>query len=321
MKRFASPVSVMVACGLIVVTNLAILAAAGWNRRGEPLAEFSLTEREVAMPEARQDDGAGFELKLITTDRAPGILRRTARWKHYELPAVNYDWLDRDKLLELGFRIDLDPTHPDAAEHYVHEMTRRVYIVVEYDGEAWRQWIGSREEHVRQLGRDVEAGTAESSALADAEAVLAIDQTMRSRLFPVDAGVDAEVLRRRYADSRDHAIVAALLRPIVVQHEDGVPTLSAEVMGLVVSRMYVSREFRRHLEEFLSDETWQELETRERREAENGWPSATPPRYRATLAVGLRHEPWLVSVTTLDSIKESRGILGRETFSFVDLVP
>ena len=35
MKRLASPASVVAACGLIVVTNLAILAAAGWNRRGE----------------------------------------------------------------------------------------------------------------------------------------------------------------------------------------------------------------------------------------------------------------------------------------------
>ena len=132
MKRLASPASVMAACGLIVVTNLAILAAAGWNRRGEPEAELSLTERELAMPVARQDERTGLELSLVMTHEPPGVVRRTARWKRYELPSINYGWLDRAKLLELGFRVDLEPTHPDAAERYFHAMPRRVFVVVEY---------------------------------------------------------------------------------------------------------------------------------------------------------------------------------------------
>ena len=293
MKRLASPASVAAACGLIVVTNLAILAAAGWNRRGEPVAELSLTERELAMPAARQDDGTGLELSLVMTHEPPGVVRRTARWKRYELPSVDYSWLDRAKLLELGFRIDLDPTHPDAAEHYSQAMPRRVYVVVEYDGQAWNRWISGREQQVRELRREVQEGTAEPSALTAAESLLAVDRTMRSRLFPVDAGVDADALQRRYRDRRRHAVVAGLLRPKVVQPENGVATLSGEVLALVVSRVHVSRRLRRHLEAFLPEETWDEIEAREQRESETGWPSPTPPRYRATLAVGRRHEPWL----------------------------
>ena len=178
MKRLASPASVVAACGLIVVTNLAILAAAGWNRRGEPAAELSLTERELAMPAARQDEGTGLELSLVMTHEPPGVVRRTARWKRYELPPVDYGWLDRAKLLELGFRVDLDPTHPDAAEHYSHAMPRRAYVVVEYDGDAWNRWIGAREEQVRKLGREVEEGTAEPSALDDAEGLLAVSEAL-----------------------------------------------------------------------------------------------------------------------------------------------
>jgi hypothetical protein len=229
------------------------------------------------------------------THEPPGVVRRTARWKRYELPSVDYGWLDRDKLLELGFRVDLDPTHPDAAEHYSHAMPRRAYVVVEFDGEAWNRWISRRGEQVRKLRREVEEGTAEARALADAEAVLAADRTMRSRLFPVDAGIDAGALQRHYGDRRRHAVVAGLIRPKVVQPENGVPTLSGEVLELVVSRVHVPRKLRRHLEAFLPEETWEEVEARERREAENGWPSPTPPRYRATLAVGRRHEPWLVN--------------------------
>jgi len=306
MKRLASPASVVAACGLVVVTNLAILAAAGWNRRGEPEAELSLTEREPAMPAARQDEGTALELSLVMTHEPPGIVRRTARWKRYELPSVDHDWLDRAKLLELGFRVDLDPTHPDAAEHYSQAMPRRAYVVVEYDGEAWNRWISSREQQVRKHRREVEEGTAVPSALADAEAVLAVDRTMRSRLFPVDAGIDADALQRRYGNRRRHAVVAGLLRPKVVQPENGVPTLSGDVLGLVVSRVHVSHRLRPHLEAFIPEETWEEVEAREEREAESGWPSPTPPRYRATLAVGRRHEPWLASVATPGPTDESR---------------
>ena len=306
MRRLASPASVAAACGLIVVTNLAILAAAGWNRRGEPEAELSLTERELAMPVARQDERTGLELSLVMTHEPPGVVRRTARWKRYELPSINYGWLDRAKLLELGFRVDLEPTHPDAAERYFHAMPRRVFVVVEYNGEAWNRWISGREEQVQELRREVEEGTLELRALADAEAVLAIDRAMRSRLFPVDAGVDADALQRRYGDRRRHAVVAGSLRPKVVQPENGVPTLSGDLLDLVVNRVHVSRRLRRHLEAFLPEETWEEVETRERREAESGWPLPTPPRYRATLALGRRYEPWLVSVATLEPAEGSR---------------
>jgi hypothetical protein len=305
MRHLASPLSVVAGCGLIVVTNLAILAAAGWNRRGEPLAELSLTERELAMPAARQDEGTGLELSLVMTHEPPGVVRRTARWKGYELPSVDYGWLDRARLLELGFRIDLDPTHPNAAEHYSRAMPRRVYVVLEYDGEAWNRWIGGREEQVRQRRREVEEGAAEPSALANAEAVLAVDRTMRSRLFPVDAGIDAGALRRRYGDRRRHAVVAGLLRPKVVRPENGAPTLTGDVLGLVVSRVHVSRGLRRHLEAFLPEDSWEEVEARERREAESGWPTPTPPRYRATLAVGRRYEPWLANVAASEPADES----------------
>jgi len=306
MKRLASPASVVAACGLIVVSNLAILAAAGWNRRGEPEAQLSLTERELAMPAARQDEGTGLELSLVMTHEPPGVVRRTARWKRYELPSVDYGWLDHAKLLELGFRVDLDPTHPDAAERYSHAMPRRAYVVVEYDGEAWNRWISAREEQVLKLRREVEKGTAEPSTLAEAEALLAVDRTMRSRLFPVDAGTDADALQRRYGDRRRHAVVAGLLRPKVVTPENGVPALGGDVLGLIVSRVHVSRRLRRHLELFLPEDTWEEVEARERSAAERGWPSPTPPRYHATLAVGRRHEPWLVNVATLEPTDESR---------------
>jgi hypothetical protein len=296
MKRLASPASVAAACALIVLTNLVVLAAAGWNRRGEPIAELSLTERELALPAARQDEGTGLELSLVMTHQPPGVLRRAARWKRYELPSVDYDWLDRAKLVELGFRIDLEPSNPDAADRYSHAMARRVYVVLEFDGDSWNRWISGREEQLVELRREVAEGKAEPAELADAEAVLAADRSMRSRLCPVDAGIDPDVLQRRYRDRRRYAVVAGFVRPQLVRVENGEPTLTGQVLGLVVSRVHVSRSLRQPLEGFLPEENWEEVETRERREAGSGWPSPVPPRYRATMAVGRRHEPWLVRI-------------------------
>jgi hypothetical protein len=297
MKRIAFSTPLAAALGLIVLTNVALLAAAGWNRRGEPAYELSLTERELALPGARMDEGTGLELSLMMTHRAPGVLRRAARWKRHELPSIDYEWLDRAKLGALGFRIDLDPGHPDAAHHYSHAMPRRAYLVLEYDGDAWNRWIAGREEQVEQLRGEVAEGTADPGTLADAEALLALDRTMRSRLFPVDAGLDADALRRRYGDRQRHAVVAGLIRPRIIRDQDEEPVLSGDPFGLVVSLVQVPHTLRQPLEDLLPEENWSELEKRERAAAESGWPSPSPPRYRALMAIGRRHEPWLVDVS------------------------
>lgn len=298
MKRLASTASVAAGCALILLSDFAILATAAWNRRGEPEARLTLTERELALPGGRQDEGTGLVLSLLLAHDAPGVVRRTARWKQYELPSFDYPWLDRDKLRELGCRTDLDPADPVAAERYGYAMARRVYLVVEYEGEAWKHWLEGRGEEVRQLRRQVEEGAAERSALVDAEALLALDRTMRSRLVAVDAGLDADLLRLRYPDGRRFAVLAGLLRPKILRPEGGAPVLSGQLEGLLAGRVHVTRELLRHLEPYLPDETWEEVETRERNEAAAGWPIPTAPRYGAVLAVGRRHEPWLVDVTT-----------------------
>lgn len=298
MKHVASAASIAAACGLVVATNVAILAAAGWNRQGRPQATLLLTERELGMPAARQDEVSSLELKLRLTHDPPGVLQRAAMWKHRELPGVRYDWLDRDKLRELGLRVDLDAADPEADERYSRSLSRPVWVAVEQDGAAWRRWIAGREAEVTELRAAVERGEKEPSALAEAEALLALDRTMRSRLFPVDAGLDAQELRRRYPDGTRYAVLGALLRPEVVHPEDGEPYLTAKWTGALVGQVHVPRESRRRLESFLPEETWREVEKREREQARSGWPVPVAPRYRATLALGRRHEPWLVEVTT-----------------------
>jgi hypothetical protein len=297
MKRLRTKGTLVAGCLLILAINLAILGLAGLNHRGEPTAELWLTSRELALPAARQAEGTGLEMFLMLTDEAPGVARRIARWKGYEIPSVEHAWLDRSKLRELGFQVKLDPNHPEAAHHYARAIPRPVYIAVEFDGETWARWLAQREEEIRRLERQIKEGSEEPGYLADAQAVLALDRTMRSRLFPVDAGLDAELLRERYADRARHAVITGLIRPKVIQPDDGEPFLSGTVERAVVRRVHVSREFGPRIEPFLPAETWEQIEKRERREAASGWPSPAPPLYRANVAVGRRHEPWLVGIT------------------------
>jgi len=297
MKRLASLGTLTAGCLLVLTVNLVILGLVGSNRRGEPTAELTLTSRELALPAARQDEGTGLELFLMLTDQPPGAVRRTARLRHYELPPVEHAWLDRARLRELGFRVKLEPNHPEAAHLYSQAMPRPVYIVVEYDGEAWARWLADREEDVRRLRRQLKAGAEKPGHLADAEAVLDLDRTLRSRLFPVDVGLDADLLRERYVDRERYAVMAGLIRPTVIQPDDGEPFLSGTVVRPVVGRVHVSRDLGPRIEAYLPDESWEQIEVRERREAESGWPSPAPPRYRATLAVGRRSEPWLVGIS------------------------
>lgn len=294
MKHLASPAWVAAGCALILATGALYLSAAAWNRRGQPEAVLALTERELALPPGRQDEGTGLDLFVVLGTRAPGTVRRTARWRNYELPPV--EWIGRDKLRELGFRIDRDPSDPEADEYYSRQIARRAYVALEFEGEAWRRWLSSREQHVRQLRLQTEAGVAERAALDDAESLLALDRTMRSRLFPVDAGADAKELRSRYPDRRRFAVLPAAIHLDVERLEGGQATLTATVR-LLVRRVHVPLAFRRQLEPFLPEETFQEVEVRERRAAAQGWPEPTPARYGATVAIGRRLETWLVGVT------------------------
>jgi len=299
MRRSPSILTLLAGCGLVLLTNLALLAAARWNRLDEPQGRLSLTERELALPWARQDEGTGLALSLVLSHRAPGSIRRTARWKSYDLPAVDYEWLDRSKLVELGFEAELDPTDPEAVRYYANVLPRSVYVVVEYDGDAWRSWIVEREAEVEKLRREVADGIAEPGELADAEAVLLVDRTMRSRLFPVDAGTDPAALLRRYGDRPGHAVLAAVLRPEIARSKSGTPILTAAVLEPVVGRLNVPRALRSPLDVLLPRESGEEVEARERKEAARGWPAVRPPRYRCTVAIGRRLEPWLTEVTPL----------------------
>lgn len=289
--------SIPVAVGglVILLAGSWLLASASWNRRGEPEAVLALTEREVAPPWGSAQEGTALELRLLLGDESPGVARRFAIWRHRELPGVADARLGRDALKAIGFRVELDPGAAEGDEYYARQIPRRGFVVVEHEGEAWERWIARREARVREIRGSVASGGAPQAELDDAEALLALDRTMRSRLFPVDAGRDPAELRKRHPDRRRYAILPALFRAEVLHPTDGTAILTASARPIVF-RVHASREIEDALEPVLPRETYEEVEARERREAVRGWPEPVAPRYAATLAVGGRYETWLRDV-------------------------
>jgi len=106
MKRIGLFLAIM----LVIVVNIMLLAGVWYNRTGPPDAVITLTERELPLLNAQEDD-SGIALR---------IAYRTQ----------NETWLDRAKLEELGF------DYPDGEIARNLDLTRTVQLVLKLEDEA-----------------------------------------------------------------------------------------------------------------------------------------------------------------------------------------
>ena len=248
---------------LIAVTNGMILGGVAWNRSAEE-ARIELTERELALPwnAFRDDDDSGLAL----------------RWS-WRRPRA--DWLDRDKLRELGFDVSVPPGDPQAEGFYAHALPREAFMVLEMDGEAWRRDLADREEELRKCMRG-QCPEEYPNTPEEMRTQLDQDRRMGSRLLAVDAGTDPEELRRRYPDRSRHLVLRASVSIHLAGQERKL--LEGRLSGPQVGGVHVPRSLRPVLDEIVRNTP------QEAREA----PKA--PRYRVTVAAGRRYEPWAVEV-------------------------
>jgi hypothetical protein len=105
-----------------------------------------------------------------------------------------------------------------------------------------------------------------------------------SRLFAIDAGLDADALRRRYPDRSRHLIVRGSVRP-AERGPDGDHHLAGHVSQIAIAQVNVPFALRPVLEPL--------------RNAPSPAPDQQAPRYEVQLAIGQRLEPWIERLTTL----------------------
>ncbi len=179
----------LAALALVALANAIALSGVAWNRRGEPDATVTLTERELRLPRNAGDDedDTGLALKLEWNPRwdsgkaAPELI-----------PAAT--------LHELGF--ELSPLR--------QEPERTAWVVLEMEGKAWSRWLAKRRE-------------GDCPPRTDLEQMEVQMEVSTSRLVAVDAGVSREALRRRHPDRSRYVIV-----PGVVRETGVVPELRVE---------------------------------------------------------------------------------------------
>jgi len=239
MRRFGW----LIAIAIVLVANGVALLGAAWNRGGVPEASVVLTEREL--PLVRLDeDNTGTALRLVWNGG------RRAQ-----------DWLDVPTLEQLGFDCSVPPDAPTAADHYREQPGRQAWVVLEYEGQAYRDRLAASETEKQRESVEQE-----------------------SRLYAIEVGRDPGALRQRYPE-RDRFIVLPAVIDVRWEPESGADDepRAARIEGYIawsaVSRVHVSR---RHAELFA------------------GLPDDGRPRYAVTLNFGRRYEPWIAGVRPLE---------------------
>lgn len=245
---------------LIGVANAAVLAGVAWNRRGEPDATVTLTERELRIPwhAINDEEDTGLDLEL----------EWQARWV---VGQGTLEGLPLTTLRELGFR-------PLPGRQ---EPPRSAWVAMEMDGESWRRWIAQRRREVEKERR--EDPDSDCPPGSDLEQML----ESGSRLVVVDAGRDRDALRRRHPDRSRYLIVPGRIDSREVR--PGV--FEGLVSELGVDSIHVPLRLRPVLDEVVTAE-------RLRQETTHSYEPG-PPRFRAIVAFGRRGEPWLVRVEKL----------------------
>lgn len=247
---------------LIALANAVALAGVSWNRRGEPEATVTLTERELQIPWSaiNDEDDTGLDLQL----------EWNARWA---AGGRSPEGLPLTTLRELGIEPRVGRKEPP----------RNAWVVMEMDGEAWQSWMAKRRRQVEEEKR--KKPESDCPPGSDLEQML----VSGSRLVVVDAGRDRHALRRRYPDRSRHLVIPGTVQAVEVRPG----AYEGLVSELRVDSIHVPLRLRPLLDELVTAE-------RVRRETSTaGDIHSRPPRYRAVVAFGKRGEPWLESVEKL----------------------
>jgi hypothetical protein len=269
---------------LLAATDAMVLAGAAYNRSGEPEAVLTLSERELSVAGGQfESEGSGISLQMQWR------LPRPSRGK--QGPVVDHGfagiggeaaWLDKAKLVELGFDVSRPNDTPEGQRYYDKQLPKDVFLVLEFNGPAHAGAIRAAEERLQEArARASENPKIKtfSGGVELAAKALADEQSLNSRLFVVDTGRDSSALRAKYPDRKQYAIVAGRIRMASNRFLGSRPF--GYISDLDMGKVNVPVSYAKVFESVPRQ--------RSLRRTEAG------PRFEATIAFGKRLEPWLQS--------------------------
>lgn len=271
--------------GLVLLVNAIVLGGAFYNRSGEE-ARLVLSERELEIPFRwdRDSENTGLELRVKWRTPAPceedcggpeavGFNPARASWSP--------DWLDEAKMRELGFSAASKESRTRA---WQRALSREVWVVLEFDGPEHQRAIRIAERDVqtqRQESEEIPGDERRQLSFKAARERLENERSTESRLFAIDAGLDAGSLHDLYPQRDRHLIVRARVRPAYQHFGPNHPRngrYGGWIQALSISSVHVPLQFREVFEGAIP------INYSERPDV----------HYSVTLAYGLRHEPWIV---------------------------
>lgn len=258
---------------LLVVANGLLLSKVSDNRSGEPLARLWLTERELPKTQWLPLENSGVDLRI--------------RWRNLSREENGVDddmppWLSGKKLEELGFVFANGLAKDDYRAK--PQPDRAVFVVLEYNGPAYVEALRRAERALERLEEEQRRGGSgedkpvQSSRL-QAKKRIRSEESEMSRLFVVDAGIDAQQLAASYRAPGRYLIVAAAVQ-LRYREEHGRLWAYGRLQGLNLQRIHLPLPQRRLVERFLGDES---------RSKEEG----NLPRYEVELVYGSHGYPWI----------------------------
>jgi len=234
---------------IVLITQVSALVSVSQNRRDTRGGTVELTERELHLPRADSESTAIFLELEWDTITAPEDRRRAPLW------------LDAAKLSELGFDCHIPMTDPQAAAYYKSLAARPVFVVLEYEGQAWKN--------------------------------APPDRRQQTRLFAIDAGRKADKLREQYPDM-NRFIIAQGLVGLIYQDRSipdykllPQPRLQGRIDRIMPNQIFVPLPY---------SKTLQGLRGRNNSTQD---PDERAPRFAATISWGRHHEPWVTAIRCL----------------------
>ncbi len=276
MKKILFP-RILFALGfvLILIANVAVLTGVASNRSGDPESLVELTERELQMPYRLHEENSGLSLRL--TWRAIGN-NDDVNWGS---PA----WFDVKKLEELGFTVEDTIRSEETSKRHKYSVSKEAFIVLEHDGVAYRKTLKRAEGDLDEAANSFKINS-EDEELRDsferAQERLERERISASRLFAIDAGLEAGELRKRYSDRARFIITPGRVN-LRYDYSNMTDEPFGYISDLSVENIHVPLNLRDVLNPIIARDKSDQNELKS-------------PRYRIELAYGSRFEPWIRSV-------------------------
>ncbi len=277
---------------LIVLTNVVVLAGVAYNRSGEPDATVTLTERELNWHNGwRSMDMEDTGLDLTLKWNMPGY------YNYYNNAHREDTWLNQQRLEELGFDTSYPLDGKKAHRYYRRQLPRQGYVVLEFDGDAYQNWLKEARIQIEEVQQKL-LGEKNSDKKINLEYEIRLIQeklTTRSHLFAINAGRDAEALRKQYSDRSKYIITPAVFRISFRgkgESKSSKNSLYGWIHEIPIPKIHVNSDYRSF---FISD-----IKTHTVTYLPRDKPlSDLEPRYQVILNYGKRYEPWIADVQKL----------------------